>query len=70
MTSALNSIVIRNEENIRPYDVEDITKPDGSWSGVRCSVIDAKGEYGFIANTDIPIKPDANKRLDFEDLGI
>ena len=52
------------------YDVENITKPDGSWSGVRCSVIDAKGEYGFIANTDIPIKPDANKRLDFEDLGI
>ena len=35
---------------------------------VRCSVIDAKGEYGFIANTDIPIKPDANKRL--EDLSI
>ena len=40
------------------YEVEDITKPDGSWNGVRCSVIDAKGEYGFIANTDIPIKPD------------
>ena len=49
------------------YEVEDITKPDGS-NRVRCSVIDAKGEYGFIANTDIPIKPDANKRL--EDLGI
>ena len=50
------------------YEVEDITKPDGSWNGVCCSVIDAKGEYGFIANTDIPIKLDANKRL--EDLGI
>ena len=66
MTSAINSIVIRNEEDIRPYEVEDITKPDGSWNGVRCSVIDAKGEYGFIANTDIPIKPDANKRLDLK----
>ena len=52
------------------YEVEDIFKPDGSWNGFRSSVIDAKGEYGFIANTDIPIKPDANKRLDFEDLGI
>ena len=50
------------------YDVEDITKPDGSWNGVRCSVIGAKGEYGFIADTDIPIKLDANKKL--EDLGI
>ena len=40
------------------YEVEDITKPDGSWYGYRCSVIDAKGEYGFIANTDISIKPD------------
>jgi hypothetical protein len=38
------------------YEVEDITKPDGSWNGVRCSVIDAIGEYGFIADTDIPIK--------------
>ena len=47
------------------YEVEDITKPDGSWNRVRCSVI---GEYGFIANTDIPIKPDANKRLEY--LGI
>jgi hypothetical protein len=52
------------------YKVEDITKPDGSWNGVRCSVIDAKGEYGFIANTNIPIKPDTNKKLDSEDLGI
>jgi hypothetical protein len=38
------------------YAVEDITKPDGSWCGYDCSVIDAKGEYGFIANTNIPIK--------------
>jgi protocatechuate 3,4-dioxygenase beta subunit len=52
------------------YEVEDITKPDGSWNGFRSSVTDAKGEYGFIANTDIPIKPDANKRLDSDDLGI
>jgi hypothetical protein len=52
------------------YEVEDINKPDGSWNGFRSSVIDAKGEYGFIANTDIPIKPDANKRLDSDDLGI
>jgi hypothetical protein len=52
------------------YEVEDIAKPDGPWKGVRCSVIDAKGEYGFIADTDIPIKPDANKKLDSEDLGI
>ena len=50
------------------YEVEDITKPDGSWNGVCCSVIDAKGKYGFIANTDIPIKLDANKKL--QDLGI
>ena len=50
------------------YEVEDITKPDGSGNGFRSSVIDAKREYGFIANTDIPIKPYANKRL--EDLGI
>jgi hypothetical protein len=38
------------------YEVEDITKADGSWYGYRCSVIDAKGEYGYIANTNIPIK--------------
>ena len=50
------------------YEVEDITKADGSWKGVRCSVIDAKGEYGFIADIDIPVKPDTNKKL--EDLGI
>ena len=64
----LNSIVIRMKRIYGRYEVEDIAKPDGSWKGVRCSVIDAKGEYGFIADTDIPIKPDANKRL--EDLGI
>jgi hypothetical protein len=52
------------------YEVEDITKADGSWYGYRCSVIDHKGEYGFIANTDIPIKPDANKRLEPEDFRI
>ena len=52
------------------YEIEDITKPDGSWNGVRCSVIDAKGEYGFIANTNIPIKADANKKLNSDDLGI
>jgi hypothetical protein len=42
------------------YEVEDITKDDGTWYGYRCSVIDAKGEYGFIADTDIPIKPSRN----------
>lgn len=52
------------------YEVEDIIKPDGSWNGYRCSVIDAKGEYGFTANTNIPIKPDTNKKLDSEGLEI
>ena len=52
------------------YEVEDITKLDGSWNGVRCSVIDSKGDYGFVVNTNIPIKPDTNKKLDSQDLEI
>jgi hypothetical protein len=38
------------------YEIADITKPDGCWCGYRCSVIEAKGGYGFIAHTNIPIK--------------
>jgi hypothetical protein len=26
------------------YEVEDIFKPDGSWNGYRCSVIDPKDD--------------------------
>jgi hypothetical protein len=48
--------IIRNEDIYGIYEVEDVTKPDGSWCGYRWSVIDAKGEYGSIANTNIPMK--------------
>jgi hypothetical protein len=41
------------------YLVEELPDQNGKWGGFRCSVIDAKGKYGFIAKTNIPIKEDA-----------
>ena len=52
------------------YEVEDLPDQNGKWGGYKVQCLDAKGEYGFIANTNIPIKPDANKKLDSEDLEI
>jgi len=51
------------------YMVKEEYASDGRYLGFRCSVVEAHGQQGFIAKTDIPIKRDANKQLD-EDLEI
>jgi len=53
------------------YLVKEEYAPDGRYLGFRCSVVEAQGQQGFVAKTDIQIKPDANKQLDEdEDLKI